>query len=92
MLSIQQSGTKLKVINSLFKSRFCLINNNMIDDTEILKFCELANSENEFITKIKMLKDKPFLEFENREKAFEKVLNDVNNAKKIEKIITYGLE
>jgi hypothetical protein len=92
MLSFQQSGTKLKVINSLFKSRFCLINNNMIDDAEILKFCELANSENEFITKIKMLKDKPFLEFEKREKAFEKVLNDVNNAKKIEKIITYGLE
>lgn len=88
MLSFQQSGTKLKVVNSLFRSRFCLINNNMIDDAEILKFCEIANSENEFITKIKMLKDKPFLDFENRHSALNLVLNDVTNAKKIEKIIS----
>lgn len=92
MLSFQQSGTKLKVVNSLFKSRFCLISNNMIDDAEILKFCEIANSENEFVTKIKVLKDKPFLEFENRAIAINKVLNDVNNAKRIDKIITYEPE
>jgi hypothetical protein len=91
MLSFQKSGTKLKVINSLFKSRFCLVNTNMVDDEEVLKFCEIANSKEEFIAKIKILKNQPFLDVDNRNHAFSKVLNDINNAKKIAKIIDYDL-
>lgn len=83
MLSFQQSGTKLKVINSLFKSRFCLINSNMIDDERILELCEIAATKEEFILKIKELKSKPFLDTNNREEVLLDVLNDTKNAKKI---------
>ena len=51
MLSFQKSGTKLKVINSLFKSRFCLINSNMVDDVDVLSLCEIAESKQNFIDK-----------------------------------------
>ncbi|WP_264520758.1 hypothetical protein [Flavobacterium sp. N1994] len=91
MLSFQKSGTKLKVINSLFKSRFCLVNSNMVDDEQVLKFCELAHSKEEFIAKIKTLRNQPFQDVDNRNQAFSKVLNDINNAKQIAKIIDYDM-
>lgn len=91
MLSFQKSGTKLKVINALFKSRFCLVNANMVDDAEILKHCELAHTESEFIAQINRLKYKPFLDSEIRKAAFSNLLDDVINAKKIDEIIKYDL-
>lgn len=87
MLSFQKSGTKLKLINALFKSRFCLINDNMIDDAEVLRFCELANSKEEFISKINILREKPFLDLQERNIGLTNVLSDTNNAMLIEKII-----
>jgi hypothetical protein len=91
MLSFQKSGTKLKVINALFKSRFCLINHNMVDDEQVLNLCELANSKEEFISKINQLKLKSFQESERRNLVLESVLSDIDNAKKIEKIIGYEI-
>lgn len=87
MLSFQQSGTKLKIVNSLFKSRFCLINNNMVDDERIVNLCEIANTEAEFIQKINQLKTQPFTQNEERRKVLSKVYNDLDNAKKVEKIL-----
>ncbi|MGV3696155.1 hypothetical protein [Flavobacterium sp.] len=83
MLSFQKSGTKLKLINALFKSRFCLVNANMIDDVDVLKFCELANSKKDFIAKINSLKKRPFLDSDQRALGFANVLSDSKNAKLI---------
>ncbi len=88
MLSFQQSGTKLKIVNSLFKSRFCLINNNMVDDERILNICEIANNESEFIQKINQLKKQPFTQNEGRAKVLSEVYNDSKNAKILEQILT----
>jgi len=92
MLSFQKSGTKLKLINALFKSRFCLVNENMIDDADVLKFCELANTKDEFIAQINTLRTKPFLDLQERNTGLTNVLSDTNNARHIEKIICHGLE
>ncbi|MCF6130447.1 hypothetical protein L1S35_12245 [Flavobacterium sp. AS60] len=89
MLSFQESGTKLKVINSLFKSRFCLINKNMVDDVNLLSLCETAESKMEFVNKIKFLKDKPYTQNDKRKAVLLKVLNDTENAKLIEEKIEY---
>ncbi len=82
MLSFQQSGTKLKLVNALFNSRFCLINKNMVDDERLLSLCEIATSKTEFITKINTLKTKPFRNA-NRSDVLLEVLNDAENAKKM---------
>ncbi len=37
--SFQEYGTKLKVINALFNSRFSIINENVIDDEKISGLC-----------------------------------------------------
>lgn len=87
MLSFQKSGTKLKLINALFKSRFCLVNENMIDDAEVLKFCELATTKEEFIKQITLLSTKPFLDLQERHIGLTKVLSDTKNAMDIQKII-----
>jgi hypothetical protein len=87
LLSFQQSGTKLKLINSLFKSRFCLINKNMVDDENLVQLCEMANTETEFIAKINELKNKPYLENESRAKVLSQVLDDAKNGEKIAVLI-----
>jgi len=87
MLSFQQAGTKLKIVNSLFKSRFCLINNKMVDDERIVKLCEIANKETEFIQKINQLKALPFTQNVERQKVLSEVYNDSHNAKMMEQIL-----
>lgn len=89
MLSFQRSGTKLKVVNSLFNGRFCLVNKNMIDDVDILILCELAETKQEFIAKINELKNKDYQENERRNKVLSVALNDIENAKKIEKLLLH---
>lgn len=83
MLSFQQSGTKLKVINALFKSRFCVINDNMVDDKRILALCERATNEAEFVAKINELKGLPYLDNDRRTAVLNEVLNDTKNAQKL---------
>ncbi len=88
LLSFQQSGTKLKLINSLFKSRFCLINENMVDDKSILQLCEMASSEKEFIAKINELKNRPYNEYDKRVMITSQVLDDSKNAQRLAAILS----
>lgn len=83
MLSFQESGTKLKAVNALFQSRHCIINKNMIDDTRLQNLCELAETKNDFVEAIEILKSKPFEGCEKRMLVLEQVLNDRVNAQKL---------
>jgi len=87
LLSFQKSGTKLKLINALFKSRFCLINENMVDDENILQLCELATKEADFVAKVNQLIDRPFQDHDRRAKVLNEVLNDAKNAQKLVEIL-----
>lgn len=90
MVSFQASGTKLKLVNALFNSRHCLINENMVDDKTILSLCEIAVTQNDFIAKIQALKSKPYSDFENRESVLSSVFNDKKNAQKLIDVINNG--
>ena len=87
MYSFQQSGTKLKSINSLYKSRHCLINKNMVDDPNIRNLCTMAENESEFVKAVNDLKLKPYTDYENRKAVLDVVMNDLENAKKIAAVI-----
>lgn len=87
MLSFQQSGTKLKLINALYSSRHCLINSNMIDDERILNLCVLANSKDDFKKEISILRTTSYVDFDKREKILNSVLNDEVNATSLMAII-----
>ena len=81
MLSYQQSGTKLKLMASLYKSRHCIINDNISDDPKVTELCHMANTATEIRDKIQLLKDMPFQDYEKRRDILESYLNDSLNAK-----------
>ncbi len=87
MSSSQESGTKLKLINALFKSRHCVINKNMIDDEKILKYCHVAVTESDFIKNIIYLNKQPFDNSKSRFNVISEVFDDKINAEKIIKSI-----
>ena len=78
--SFQKSGTKLKLINALFNSRFSIINENIVDDKEISDLCILVTEKNQLIAEINRLKQLPFEDFLKRKSVLEHCLNDKNNA------------
>lgn len=80
MLSFQQSGTKLKLMNALYNSRFCIINENITDDPIVSGLCEFAFSESEITSKIKELQNKEFENYERRKVVLEEYMNDRKNA------------
>lgn len=51
--TFQNTGIKLKLLNSLFSGKFCLVNNEMILKTELEALCIIANTKREFQEKIK---------------------------------------
>jgi hypothetical protein len=87
MLSFQQSGTKLKLINSLYKSRFCVINANIVDDETVRNCCVMAETETEFVAAVNRLRNLPYLDFEKRKSTLAPILNDATNAKLIATLI-----
>lgn len=87
MLSFQESGTKLKLVNALYKSRFCIINRNMVDDSEIRMLCEIAETRDEFIKAVNRLKTQPYNDAKRRNEVLRNVLDDTQNALKIKRIL-----
>ncbi len=87
MLSFQESGTKLKLVNALYKSRFCVINGNMVDDKELRDLCTMAETEAEFIDAVNILKDQPYGDAQKRQEVLSQILDDLDNARKIQAVL-----
>ncbi len=82
--TFQKTGIKLKLINALFSSRFCIVNNEMIKDTGLEDLCIVCETKEEFSTSINNLVQIQYTDKERvkRTKSLKKF--DVNiNAKKI---------
>lgn len=86
--TFQNTGIKLKLINALFNSRFCIVNNNMIKNTGLENLCLIANSKIEFTKKINEIINCDFTEdlISDRIKTLSK-FNNTANAKKILELI-----
>ena len=85
--SFQESGTKLKVVNALFNSRFSVINKNIIDDEKIASLCYEANNTLEILHCVDQLMQKPFKPNKKYKEILENYLNDKKNAELILKEI-----
>lgn len=82
--TFQNTGIKLKLINSLFKGRFIVANNNMIKKTGLEKLCYVANSKKEFRNIVAILFKMKFSSAEIQKRKTG--LNCFNNSKNAEKI------
>lgn len=47
--TFQPTGIKLKLLSALYKGRFCLVNNEMIDNTGLESLCTMANTPQEWM-------------------------------------------
>lgn len=88
----QESGLKLKLLNSLFAGRFCLVNDKMLYGTSLQNCCEIANTSEEFIEKTNSLFATEFSseELEKRAESLEKFNIEANAKQIIELILTNG--
>jgi len=83
--TFQATGIKLKLINSLFISKFCIVNSKMVDNTGLEDICIIKNSTQEFIKAIEFYFNKEFTnkDLEKRHKILLKSFCNENNASKI---------
>lgn len=58
--TFQKTGIKLKLLNTLYQSKFVIANDFMIDDTGLETLCERANTKAEFLHKTELLFAKDF--------------------------------
>lgn len=84
------SGIKLKLINSLFKGRFCVVNDLMIKNTGLHELCYIARNNEEYIRIISYLLNRDF-KIEERKKR-EIVLGDkYSNSISADKLLDLAL-
>ena len=55
LVTFQATGLKLKLLNTLYNGRFCLVNDVMIKGTSLETLCETGNTAEELRTKLKVL-------------------------------------
>jgi len=58
--TFQKTGIKLKLINTLYNGRFCVVTREMVEDTGLEDLCEVANTKENFSKKIKDLLERDY--------------------------------
>ncbi len=83
--TFQPTGIKLKMLSALYKGRFCLVNNFMVDNTGLEEACVLADNPEAMKNAIDELMEKSFTEedLEIRERVLKTSFNNLENAKTI---------
>ncbi|MDQ0066781.1 hypothetical protein [Chryseobacterium lathyri] len=87
LLSYQNSGTKVKLFNALYNSRFVIINQNITDDPALMSLCRTGSTSDEIRQQIIKAASEDYNENEARSKVLEKNYSDHANVKEMSKII-----
>ncbi|HAF27671.1 MAG TPA: mannosyltransferase [Bacteroidales bacterium] len=86
LISFQNTGIKLKLINALYSGRHCIVNNEMTDRTGLETLCHNHNSPKKIIQEIKQLLNLSFTH-EEINKRGHILLKNVNNKDGAQKLI-----
>jgi hypothetical protein len=75
LTTFQSTGIKLKLINALYRGRFCLVNWRMVVKTELDELCIVENSANKMRDIVVSLMNKDFLQsnLEKRKSQLSKI-------------------
>lgn len=93
LVSFQNSGIKLKLINALFRGRFCIVNEQMVSGTGLAKLCYVRNSATAIRQTIEALVNAPFEQskIEERRTMLESEFSNTENAKKLMELIKFAV-
>ena len=85
LITFQDTGIKLKLINALYNGRYCVTNAMMVENTGLENLCLIANNPKDIGLKINELLKKPFNEedIQNREQTLLKNVNNEHNTQKL---------
>ena len=62
LVTFQATGLKLKLLNTLYNGRHCLVNEAMLSGTGLETLCEIAETPDQLRQKLDELSEKPFQE------------------------------
>ena len=81
MVTFQQTGLKLKLLNALFNGRFCLVNPGMVAGTSLEELCSIATSPEELKKELLRLFLLEFtaIQIAERESILKKHYSNQNN-------------
>jgi len=85
LLTFQETGLKLKLLNVLYGGRFCLVNSAMLAGTGLDELCVIANSPQDIIKNLNELVEKEFTTnaIERRKISLAKSYSNQANAEKL---------
>jgi hypothetical protein len=78
LVTFQATGLKLKLLNTLYQGRYCLVNNAMLTGTGLEDLCVVGNSATELRAKLEELFSKEFDDKEN-ERRHQVLLENYDN-------------
>ncbi|AZA78634.1 glycosyltransferase family 1 protein [Chryseobacterium sp. G0186] len=87
LLSFQNSGTKVKLFNSLYNSRFVIINQNITDDDSLRDLCLYGSNLQEIRQHIIDVAERDYSGSEHRKTVLEKEHSDESKAEEIIRVI-----
>lgn len=91
LVSFQTAGIKLKLLNALFRGRFCVVNEQMVAGTGLAKLCYVRNSAASIRQTIEALINAPFEHgrIEERRSLLETEFSNTENAQKLMDLIKW---
>lgn len=89
MITFQATGLKLKLINSLFQGRFCLVNSRMLAGTKLESLCIISDTPSQLIAAIEKFSIIEFTksDLSVRIKTLDALYSNDKNADKLLKLI-----
>jgi len=92
LISFQSAGIKLKLINALFRGRFCIVNDIMVDGTGLKSLCYVRNTATAIRQTIEALGNTSFetSRVDERKVILESEFSNPENAKKLIQLINFS--
>ncbi len=89
-ITAQQTGLKLKLLNTLYNGRHCLVNDKMLSGSKLDELCIIANDHATMKRKIQNLFDQEFNEevIETRKEKLTSIYNNGHNVDYLIKLIS----
>jgi len=91
LVSFQASGIKLKLLNALFRGRFCIVNDNMVSGMDLKPLCYVRNSAAAIRQTVEALINAPFEpgKISDRKAVLETQFSNIENARKLMEIVKF---
>ncbi|MCC6461961.1 MAG: glycosyltransferase [Saprospiraceae bacterium] len=91
LISFQNAGIKLKLLNALFRGRFCIVNDSMVTGMDLKPLCYVRNSAAAIRQTVEALINAPFeaSKVEERRAILETEYSNQENARKLMELIKF---